>query len=466
MNSDILGLINSKHWLVDESYLVSLLDSYPQMAETAKLAMPIRPFGIQRVGDVAVISIHGLLMAELDFLSFILGASTFSEIQNDLREVGADTEIESVLLDISSPGGEVNGTAETAEIVAELAKAKMVVAFGSGHMTSAAYWVASSASRVVCSPTCMVGSVGTALEHIDQSRLDAALGLKYTELVSGQFKRLGTPHAPLSREARDYLQSQVNDLNSVFLSTVQKNRNLGEEEMAEIREAKIFIGENSRRVGLVDRISFFDKTLLSMQSQPDGTDETIESTVVPVDNSQEVPMPEEMKTDSATQQTETQTQVSEPAQQPAANPAPQQTGEERKRIKEILALGQKTEMEAEAQRVAFDTDMTPSEAAMHLLNHPDYGKQQESQHQQQTTTNQQQGNSGLLSRYAESFEKEGENSAAEHTMPTGSDDENPWNSLMASAVDAHNKKVPGMPSANGVPNVATEDYMKRKMLAG
>ena len=256
------GILCGRPWLLEPQALKSLI----QQDSPVRPAQRRQQTQLAIVQGVAIVQVQGILLRDKrDPFAFMFGGSTYSEVQNALRLANGRADVESVLLDISSPGGEVNGAAETAHVVAELAKVKPVVAFGSGHMTSAAYWIASAASRVVCSPTCMVGSVGTAMEHVDQSRFDAAIGVKYTDIVSGKYKRMGSSHRPLDKESLDYLQSQVTDLNNVFLAAVRRNRRLNFEETEKIKEAQIHVGKAARAAGLVDAISFYDETLEALR---------------------------------------------------------------------------------------------------------------------------------------------------------------------------------------------------------
>ena len=66
---------------------------------------------------------------------------------------------------------------------------------------SAAYALASAASRVFVSRTGGVGSIGVIAMHVDQSKKDEQDGIRYTAVFAGERKNDLNPHAPISSEA-------------------------------------------------------------------------------------------------------------------------------------------------------------------------------------------------------------------------------------------------------------------------
>lgn len=207
-------------------------------------------------GGIATINVLGVLTKSPGLAQF-LGGTSYGQIQAQLAEAQERADVRAVLLNIDSPGGEVDGAQETAEAVKDLAGSKPVVVHGGGLLASAAYWIASAANRVVISPTALAGSIGVALMHIDRSKENQGRGIKVTHIASGELKRITNPDEPLSDEGRAYLQRVVDAYAEVFLTDVASNRNLSDVQKGEVAKAGVFVGKQALGVGLVDEVSNF-----------------------------------------------------------------------------------------------------------------------------------------------------------------------------------------------------------------
>jgi signal peptide peptidase SppA len=215
---------------------------------------------------VAVIDIMDVLTKNAGFFSYLFGASSMTQIGEAIKAALIDPAVNSILLHVDSPGGTVDGTQELAETVFSVRGKKPIIAYTDGMMTSASYWIGSSADKVYISgDTTEVGSIGTIFTHIDQSAWDEQMGDKYTHIVSGKYKDAASRHKPLSKEGRAYLQDQVDYLNGVFIDGVAKNRGVTSERALEMADgARIYIGKQAIDAGLVDGVSTYDQLMKKM----------------------------------------------------------------------------------------------------------------------------------------------------------------------------------------------------------
>jgi signal peptide peptidase SppA len=201
------------------------------------------------------------------------GLTSYEGIAAQLREAGQDPEVRSVLLDISSPGGEAAGMAGLADLIRSVRQTKPVTAFVNDMAASAAYGIASAASEIVISPTSIVGSIGVVMLHADRSGELAAQGVKPTLIFAGSHKVDGNPFEPLSDAVRADLQASVDAHYRQFLDTVAEGRGRKlTAGMARATEARTFIGTEAITLGLADRIASFDEVLasLSQTTRPSG----------------------------------------------------------------------------------------------------------------------------------------------------------------------------------------------------
>jgi len=218
----------------------------------------------QVMNCVAVIPVKGVLTKGMSFFSFLFGGSGMKQIGIAFQAALEDPSVQSILLDIDSPGGTVDGTEELAEAIYQARGQKPITAYTDGNMQSGAYWIASAADEIFISgDTVMIGSIGVVATHIDQSKSDEAYGEKWTEITAGKYKRLASSHAPLTKEGAAYIQDQVDYLYSTFVNTVARNRGISEEEALAMADGKTFIGKQSIEIGLVDGVEAFSDLINS-----------------------------------------------------------------------------------------------------------------------------------------------------------------------------------------------------------
>ncbi|KAK2577761.1 hypothetical protein KPH14_000693 [Odynerus spinipes] len=127
---------------------------------------------------IKVIPIHGILTKKSEAFDNVLGMTSYEKIREEIEEALIDEEVETIILDIDSPGGEVNGLFDLADFIYEARKSekKKIVAIANDDAYSAAYAIASSAEKVFVSRTSGVGSIGVIASHVDQSGFDEKQG--------------------------------------------------------------------------------------------------------------------------------------------------------------------------------------------------------------------------------------------------------------------------------------------------
>ena len=226
----------------------------------AKLGRPLaneaKPYTIQ--DGVAIIPVEGVIAKRANLFSQISGGVSTELVGRDIKDALADPAVHSIILAIDSPGGTVDGTTTLADLVA--GATKPVVSLASGTMASAAYWIGSAAnSNFITESTTIVGSIGVVATHQDVSKAQEAQGIKTTEIFAGQYKRIASSYAPLSKEGRQTMQDQVDYTYSLFVSAVAKQRCVSEDTVLKnMADGRIFIGQQAIDAGLVDGVSTLD----------------------------------------------------------------------------------------------------------------------------------------------------------------------------------------------------------------
>jgi protease-4 len=211
---------------------------------------------MDKSGPVQVMNVMGPI-GKYDFC----GWAGSQSMQQGIRAANQDQTVESIVLWIDSPGGQVDGTANLASEIK--ASTKPVVAFADGMMASAAYWIGSSADEIVVDKAnngfnTLIGSIGTMAMWMDNSKENETKGIK----VHTVYATKSTDKGKLMEEANqgNYagITKMLDNLNETFLSAVKVNRagkiDLGSEN---VLTGKTYEGKDAIKYGLADRMGDF-----------------------------------------------------------------------------------------------------------------------------------------------------------------------------------------------------------------
>ncbi|WP_425384669.1 S49 family peptidase [Wolbachia endosymbiont (group A) of Sturmia bella] len=207
-----------------------------------------------RNSERGIIPIHGILTKKSEVFDDVLGMTSYEKISEEIEEALIDKEVETIILDIDSPGGEVNGLFDLSDFIYQARRKKRIVAIANDDAYSAAYAIASSAEKVLVTRTSGVGSIGVIASHIDQSGFDEKQGIKYTTVFAGSRKNDLNPHEPITSESLESLKSEVNRLYGMLVELIARNRNLSVEAIKST-EAGLYFGEKAVEIGLADGIT-------------------------------------------------------------------------------------------------------------------------------------------------------------------------------------------------------------------
>ncbi|MBS1941691.1 MAG: S49 family peptidase [Bacteroidetes bacterium] len=212
---------------------------------------------------VAILPIHGTLVRRTVGLEAESGLTSYAALAAQLDAAIGNPAVSSILLDIDSPGGESGGVFDLADRIRAASQIKPVWAVANDMAFSAAYALASAASRVFVSRTGGVGSIGVIAMHVDQSEKDAQDGVHYTAVFAGDRKNDLNPHEPISSEAHAFLKAEVNRIYGLFVETVARHRGL-EPSAVRDTEAGLFFGQAAVAMGLADAVGTLDDALTQL----------------------------------------------------------------------------------------------------------------------------------------------------------------------------------------------------------
>jgi len=263
MARSVIDAITATNWAIQEEWLHTIAAIAEREHEYAgniealeqKLGRPLNNTHDVTVRDgVAIVPIVGPLFRRADFFSKISGATSYDTIARDIREASDNPYIHSILLNIDSPGGEVNGVSELANQIYSLRGKKKVIAYASGTMASAAYWLGSAADSIVASETAMIGSIGAMVSMRVDSENPKTKSYKF---VSSQSPlKNASPETDIG--ARE-IQRVVDELAQVFIDTVARQRGINAQGVLDnYGQGSVFVGGEAKKRSMVDEIGIFE----------------------------------------------------------------------------------------------------------------------------------------------------------------------------------------------------------------
>lgn len=201
----------------------------------------------QTFGPDAIIPVHGVLGKHLEPLEMMSGGCDLDTVSAMIDVAMADSEVQKIIFDFRTPGGEVTGIPELGRKIAGITS-KKTIAFTDSECCSGGVWLATQCQYFYTTSSAAVGSIGVWTAYLDISRQMANEGENMQAVFAGKFKLMGAYWRPLSDDERARLQADVDKIYSQFTEAV----NLRREVAADNMQGQIFDGEQAVEIGLCD----------------------------------------------------------------------------------------------------------------------------------------------------------------------------------------------------------------------
>lgn len=205
------------------------------------------------------------------------GSQTFVEA---VREAGADTSIEAIVLRVDSPGGvAIAADIMWRELKLVSAKKPLIVSM-SDLAASGGYYIAAPAHAIVAQPGTLTGSIGV---YGGKYVLDGVLekvGVNVEEITDGSQAGLYAPIGRFSTAARSALQAQMDETYERFLHVVAEGRGMTRAEVDALARGRVWTGQQAFDHGLVDALGGL-RSALDLVKVEIGADSETDVVLVP-----------------------------------------------------------------------------------------------------------------------------------------------------------------------------------------
>jgi len=244
-----------------ESGLPHMIEQLVVRIEAARGKAEEPPAIMTTEGDSAIIQVQGIIVKRESLWTKYGFATSTLAVERAMNAAVADKDVRSIVLNVDSPGGTVDGMHRLVQAVGKTNKQKPVIGQVDGLAASAGYWPLSQASAIYAGPGDEVGSIGVRLMLYDFSRAFENAGIEAVPIDTGKFKSAGAMGTEITAEQRAYFQSQVDAYFADFLGDVRKGRKLSEKRAAEVGDGRTFIAKQALELGLIDGIQSIEDTL-------------------------------------------------------------------------------------------------------------------------------------------------------------------------------------------------------------
>ena len=203
---------------------------------------------------IAFLNIEGTLTCKPTMFSMLCGGISYMELQDCISEIAEDSGISTVVLNVSSGGGEAYGCFESSRFIRETLQGagKRVIAYVDGLMASAAYALGCSADEIIMNPDSQTGSIGVVVSLMDNSKELEMEGLKPMWVYAGDSKIPYAEDGSFKQEFLDDLQKSVDETYDKFVTLVASMRQLNKQAVIDT-QAKVYRANDAIVLGLADK---------------------------------------------------------------------------------------------------------------------------------------------------------------------------------------------------------------------
>jgi ClpP class serine protease len=265
MNKLLEALLMDR-WVIAESWADKLLAIAESSVDIEALEKRMGKYmdGGETVSirdGVATIPVKGPIFARQTFFAWLIDAPSYDVLARDLEAALSNPEVDSIMLDIDSPGGQVTGVSEFWNHIRAGQSRKPIDAYVGGEAQSAGYWIASAARNIYGADTSLFGSIGA---QLGVRVVEARAGEKTYRFVSSVSPMKNAD--PGTEAGAAELQSIADGIGDVFIAAVAQGRGKSKEVVVEsFGKGGSFIAAEALKRGMIDGISTYETVLQSLR---------------------------------------------------------------------------------------------------------------------------------------------------------------------------------------------------------
>lgn len=341
-------------------------------------AQQSKPFAFSN--GVAVIPVHGTLINRFgSSWGYVTG---YNFIRSQVAAAGLDPDVQAIVFDGNSYGGEAAGCFECAADIPRLANGKPTLFAVDSNCYSACYALASQCDQIVCTPSGGVGSVGVVAMHVDMSKYLDKVGVEVTFIFAGDHKVDGNPYEPLPEAVKADMQKSINTSYDAFTTLVADGREMDKQKIVDT-QARTYRAADALSLGLIDAVATPSQAVLALLDELSGSNTQLSAKEPEMADQETKPGADQASTQQSADKAAADARTAERARIAGIQSCEEAKG--REKLASHLALNTSMSVDeakailaaapVETQQAAAKTE-NPFKQAMDASKHPEVGADQ------------------------------------------------------------------------------------------
>ena len=222
---------------------------------------------------VLVVRLRGVIAFGDDDAPWKVDANGADAALRAIRKATLDPEVDGILLDVDSGGGEVTASDVLWKALKDFRASRQdsktrrfVVTVMGATAASGAYYAAAASDWIVAHPSTITGSIGVKIESFNVRQFLEQRGVRRVSVTSGANKNMMSPFQDLTEPQRQLVQAEVDALHARFVDIVAKGRRLSEDRAKALADGRVFLAEEAKKEGLVDEVGYLEDAKAKVSS--------------------------------------------------------------------------------------------------------------------------------------------------------------------------------------------------------
>lgn len=184
---------------------------------------------------------------------------TPEKIQKELAIAEKSDDIKGVVIRVNSPGGSALASDIIYNSIKNLTK-PVYISMG-GVAASGGYYISAAGDKIYADKETLTGSIGVITMIPNVSELLKKAEINYSVISKGKYSDMGSLVRDLTEDEKDKIKASSLKVYEEFVDRVAEGRNMAREEVLKSAEGRVWLGEEAKKIGLVDEIGGIEKAV-------------------------------------------------------------------------------------------------------------------------------------------------------------------------------------------------------------
>lgn len=184
---------------------------------------------------------------------------TPEKIQKELAIAEKSDDIKGIVIRVNSPGGSALASDIIYNSIKNLTK-PVYISMG-GVAASGGYYISAAGDKIYADKETLTGSIGVITMIPNISELLKKAEINYSVISKGKYSDMGSLVRDLTEDEKDKIRASSLKVYEEFVDRVAEGRNMTREEVLKSAEGRVWLGEEAKKIGLVDEIGGIEKAV-------------------------------------------------------------------------------------------------------------------------------------------------------------------------------------------------------------